>query len=102
MQMRDAAATRERIDLNLARERVSSISTPILVHGRDDDHLQGIFRLTYDVLKEADKETQWESYNHGAHGFIYVERSEDGRYHPDDVQIEVVQDTIDWLDRYMK
>jgi len=102
MQMRDVAATRERIDLDLARERVSSISTPILVHGRDDDHLQGIFRLTYDVLKEAGKETEWESYNHGAHGFIYVERSEDGRYHPDEVQIEVVQDTIDWLDRYMK
>jgi dipeptidyl aminopeptidase/acylaminoacyl peptidase len=102
MQMRDADATRERIDLDLALERVSRISTPILVHGRDDDHLQGIFRLTYEVLLEANKETEWKSYDHGEHGFIYVERSEDGQYHPDATQIEVVTDTIAWLDRYMK
>ncbi len=101
MQMRDADATRERIDLDLALERVSRISTPILVHGRDDDHLQGIFRLTYEVLVEANKETEWKTYNHGEHGFIYVERGEDGQYHPDSIQIEVVTDTIAWLDRYL-
>ena len=102
MQMRDAAATRDRINLELALARVSAITTPLLVHGRDDDHLQGIFRLTYDVLVEAGKNAEWKSYNHGEHGFVYVERSADGRYHPDEVQIEVVRDTINWLDRYMK
>jgi len=99
--MRDADATRERIDLELALDRGSRISTPILVQGRDDDHLQGIFRLTYEVLVEANKETEWKSYNHGEHGFIYVERGEDGQYNPDSTQIEVVTDTIAWLDRYM-
>jgi len=102
MQMRDASATRERINLELARERVSGITTPILVHGRDDDELQGIFRLTYEVLAEAGKETEWESYNHGEHGFVYVERDPDGQYRPDELQIEVVMDTIAWLDRYLK
>jgi len=102
MQMRDAAATRERINLDLALERVSEITTPILVHGRDDDHLQGIFRLTYDVLIEAGKEAEWASYGHGEHGFIYVEREEDGEYRPDEVQIKVVQDTIAWLDRHLQ
>jgi dipeptidyl aminopeptidase/acylaminoacyl peptidase len=102
MQMRDASATRERINLELARERVSGITTPILVHGRDDDELQGIFRLTYDVLAEAGKETEWESYDHPEHGFIYVERDPDGQYRPDEVQVEVVMDTIAWLDRYLQ
>ena len=102
MQMRDAEATRNRINLDLALERVSTITTPILVHGRHDDHLQGIFRLTYEVLAEAGKETAWKSYDHDAHGFIYVSRSEDGQYHPDPIQVEVVEDTIAWLDNQLK
>ena len=48
------------------------------------------------------KETEWKSYDHGEHGFLYVERGEDGQYHPDETQIEVVTDTINWLDRYLK
>ena len=102
MQMRDAEATRNRINLDLALERVNAITTPILVHGRHDDHLQGIFRLTYEVLTEAGKETAWKSYDHDVHGFIYVRRSEDGQYHPDPIQIEVVEDTIAWLDNQLK
>jgi len=102
MLMREADATRERINLELSQERVSRITTPILVHGRDEDELQGIFRLTYEVLEEAGKEAQWKSYSHPRHGFIYVGRSDDGKYYPDEVQIEVVTDTIAWLDRYMK
>lgn len=101
MQMRTSEKVRERIDLSLARERVSRITTPILVHGRDSDHLQGIFRLTYELLQEAGKEAEWVSYDHPEHGFIYVERSADGEYRPDDVQTRAVADTIAWFDKHM-
>src|SRR6185312_3239412 len=50
MQMRDPAFVRSRINEPLALERIAPISLPILVMGRDDDHLQGIFRLSYDLL----------------------------------------------------
>ena len=39
-------------------ERIAPIRTPMLVMGRDDDHLQGIFRVSYDVLAEAGKEVE--------------------------------------------
>ena len=51
MQMRDPGRVRARIDEPLALERIAPINLPILVMGRDDDHLQGIFRVSYDLLK---------------------------------------------------
>jgi dienelactone hydrolase len=53
MQMRSPASVRGRINEALVRERVKPIETPILVMGRDDDHLQGVFRVSYDVLAGA-------------------------------------------------
>jgi dienelactone hydrolase len=100
MLMRDPAYVRGRITEDVARARVAPIATPILVQGRDSDELQGIFRVSYDLLAEAGKETEWQSYDHSVHGFVYVERNAGGDYAPDPVQRQAVADSISWFDRH--
>lgn len=102
MLMREVDKVRGRIDHELAMERVSGIDTPILVMGRETDELQGIFRLTYDLLVEAGKEADWVSYDHDLHGYVYPLRGNDGEYEVNDVQLEAIADVIAWLDGHLK
>jgi dienelactone hydrolase len=102
MLMRETEKVRSRTDVPLAMERISTIETPIFVQGRNSDELQGVFRVTYELLEEAGKETEWKTYEHDVHGFVYVERDEDGVYRPDPVQREAVRDSIAFFDRHMK
>jgi dienelactone hydrolase len=95
-------AARTSIDLPLARRRISMLHTPIFVQGRDLDDLQGYFKLSYDLLREAGKDAQWRTYVHDVHGFVYVRRDASGEYRPDPVQRQGVADSIEWFDRYMK
>ena len=88
--------------MELANARIAGIDTPILVTGRDDDHLQGIFRTTYDLLVEAGKEVEWFSVDHDLHGYIFPVRGTDGEYELNDVQIAAIDRTINWLDGYLK
>ena len=100
MLMREPEKVRPRITEEVARERVAPIRTPIFVQGRDRDELQGIFRVSYDLLEEAGKEARWKSYDHDVHGFVYVTRNAAGAYAPDEVQREAVRDSIAWFDAY--
>lgn len=102
MLMRETDKVRGRIDLEVALGRISTINTPILVQGRDSDELQGIFRVGYDLLQESGKESEWKSYQHDVHGFVYVQRNDAGDYAPDAVQLEGVKDSIAFFDRHMK
>jgi hypothetical protein len=102
MLMREPEKVRSRITEEVAMERIGTIGTPILVHGRDTDELQGIFRVAYDLLKEAGKDSSWESYDHDEHGFIYVRRNDNGVYDPDPVQIKAVKNTIMFFDQHLK
>jgi len=102
MLMRETDKVRNRINLDLAQKRISTIKTPIFVQGRNSDELQGIFRISYELLDEAGKEAEWKTYEHDVHGFVYVKRNKDGVYAPDPVQLEAVRDSIAWFDRYMK
>jgi dipeptidyl aminopeptidase/acylaminoacyl peptidase len=102
MQMTGVEKVRARIDETKARERISTINTPILVMGRDDDHLQGIFRSTYDLLKEEGKDVEWVSWDHPVHGYIYPERGPDGDYVVDEVQEAAIDGIIEYLDRHLK
>jgi dipeptidyl aminopeptidase/acylaminoacyl peptidase len=102
MQMTEVDKVRRRIDAKLAAARIATIDTPILVMGRKDDHLQGIFRTTYELLKEAGKEVEWVSYDHDLHGYVYPLRGSDGAYQVDDVQAAAIAGVIAWLDRYLK
>ena len=99
MQMAEVEKVRQRVDLELAGKRIRSIDTPILVMGRETDHLQGIFRLTYDLLKEAGKDVEWVSFDHPLHGYIYPTRGADGRYQVDEVQNQAIDVVIDFLSR---
>jgi hypothetical protein len=71
MQMRSPDYVRPRINEKLVQERIAPIRTPMLVMGRDGDHLQGIFRVSYDVLAEAGKDVRWVSWDHPLHGYIF-------------------------------
>ncbi len=102
MQMTEIEKVRSRIDEAKARERISTINTPILVMGRGEDHLQGIFRTTYDLLAEEGKDVEWVSWDHPVHGFIYPERGPDGRYVVDEVQTAAIDGIIEYLDRHLK
>ena len=100
LQFQDPAWVRARINLAVARERVAPIDLPILVMGRDSDHLQGIFRVSYELLEEAGKDAEWVSWDHPLHGYVFP-LADDGAG-PDRVQEQAVDGVIAFLDRYLK
>jgi dienelactone hydrolase len=100
--MRETEKVRARITRDVALARISTITTPIFVQGRNSDELQGIFRVCYDLLIEAGKPAQWATYEHEVHGFVYVQRNPEGAYQPDAVQIQAVRDSIAFFDAHTK
>ena len=102
MQMHDLERVRARCNLPLARERCSTIDLPMLVMGRDTDHLQGIFRLSYDVLVDAGKDATWVSWDHPLHGYIFPVTGADGQVEIDDVQVRAIDGVVAFLDEHLK
>jgi predicted dienelactone hydrolase len=102
MQMGETEKVRRRIDMEVAQARIASIGTPIRVMGREGDHLQGIFRTTFDLLEEAGKPVEWVSYDHDLHGYVYPVRGEDGAYDLNDVQVQAIDKAIDFLSRHLR
>jgi len=101
MQMVETEKVRSRIDMGKARERISTIDTPILVMGRADDHLQGIFRVSYELLAEAGKVVEWVSWDHDLHGYIYPRRGPGGEYEVNDVAEAAIAGVLDYLDDHL-
>ncbi|WP_395107688.1 alpha/beta hydrolase family protein [Actinomadura sp. SCN-SB] len=97
MQMRSPAAVRKRVNERLALERIAPITIPILVMGRDDDHLQGIFRVSYDLLAESGKPAEWVSWDHDLHGYIFPHGTS-----VDPVQERAITGVIDFLGRHLQ
>lgn len=102
MQMTETEKVRSRIDMAKAAERISTIETPILVMGRDDDHLQGIFRISYELLAEAGKPVEWVSWDHDLHGYVYPLRGLDGDYEVNEVQERAIAGVLDYLDKHLE
>ncbi len=102
MQMAQVSKVRRHIDLDVATARIETIDTPVLVMGRERDHLQGIFRTTYELLAEAGKDAEWVSYDHDLHGYVYPLRSDGGDYEVNAIQLEAIAHVINWLDGYLK
>jgi predicted esterase len=98
MQMAETEKVRARIDMDKARERISTIETPMLVMGRDDDHLQGIFRVTYELLAEANKPVDWVSWDHDLHGYVFPLRGPSGEYQVNEVAAAAIRGVLDYLD----
>ena len=102
MQMRDAERVRARINVPLALERISSIDMPILVMGRQDDELQGIFRLSFELLEESGKDATWVSWDHPLHGYIFPVADAHGHPEVDAVQHQAIDGVIAFLDQHLK
>lgn len=92
---------RARANLPLARARIAPIDVPILVMGRDRDHLQGIFQLSYELLNEGGKDAEWVTWDHPLHGYI-APLAADGATGPDPIQERAIDGIIAFLDRYLK
>jgi dienelactone hydrolase len=101
-QFQDKQRVAELADKAVAMERIRQINTPMLVVGRDSDHLQGVFRLTYDWLKEAGKDVEWMSYDHPRHGFIFPGRAKDGSYLVDDTQRAAIERVMEFFRARLK
>ena len=101
MQMVETEKVRSRIDMKKAKERIAGIDTPILVMGRESDHLQGIFRTSFELLEEAGKPVEWVSWDHDLHGYIYPQRGADGAYEVNEVQESAIAGVLDFLDRHL-
>jgi dipeptidyl aminopeptidase/acylaminoacyl peptidase len=97
MQMAEVEKVRKRIDMVIAKERIQGITTPVLVMGRDEDHLQGIFKTSFDLLNEAGKNVEWVSYDHDYHGYVFPIKGDDGKYILNDVQIGAIDHVVSWL-----
>jgi len=85
-----------------AMERIRRIQTPILIFGRDTDHQQGIFKLTYEWMKEANKEVTWYSFDHPVHGYVLIRNQSDGSYKPDEIQQKTYEIFMDYFDKHLK
>ena len=101
LELRSTERARARItDRDEVSRRLDAVDIPVLVLGREQDELQGIFRLTYDLLAEKRPDAEWRSWSHDIHGYIYPETGADGVPLVDDVQREAFEVIIDFLDRH--
>lgn len=100
LQVRSVEHARARItDRGEVAARMAAVDIPVLVLGRDDDELQGIFRLTYDLIAETNPRAEWRSWAHPDHGYLLVETGPDGTPLLDAMQDEAIDVVIDFLDR---
>lgn len=100
MQMQSTNKVRKRINMQVALQRINSIKTPLFIMGRDQDELQGIFRLSYELLAEQNKNVVWQSYDHDLHGFIFPLLGEDGNYVTNKVQELAVKDVLSFFGKH--
>ncbi len=87
---------------DVAMARINRIGFPIFFVNRDHDSLQGLFETTYRWMKEAGKTVEHVSYDHPVHGYIIrVPRDASGVYKPDEIQVKVIQQALDFFKKYM-
>ena len=101
MQLQDIEVARSIADKARAMQRIRQVDIPLLVLGRDDDHLQGIFALLYEWLSEAGKDVAWASYDHPEHGYVLL-RPREGVPVPDDVQEQAFDLYMAFFDEHLK
>jgi dienelactone hydrolase len=100
LEVRSVERARARItDPDEVSRRLDGVDIPVLVLGREQDELQGIFRLTYELLAEKRADAEWRSWSHDVHGYIYPETDTDGVLHLDEVQQEAIAVIVDFLKR---
>ena len=100
-----------------ARERIAGMAddVPILVGGRDDDHLQGLFHKLYELLDEAGKDVRWQSWDHPEHAYQWgpyrtstVDEYEGSvplttsTYEPDDVTVDTLDTVVEFMNEHVR
>jgi hypothetical protein len=101
LEMRGTQQARARIaDHDEVSRRLDGVDIPVLVLGREQDELQGIFRLTYELLADKRTDAEWRSWSHEVHGYIYPENDARGVAQVDDVQREALGEIVGFLDRH--
>ena len=76
--------------------------TPILHIGREKDHLQGIFKLAHEWMREAGKDSTWVEFRPPAHGYPFIYRQADGSYRPEPVQQQAFDLFMEFFDRHLE
>jgi dienelactone hydrolase len=102
IQYNDIEVARKNAHKAEALERIQRIQTPILIFGRDTDHQQGIFKLTVEWMKEANKDVTWYSFDHPVHGYVLIRNQPDGSYKPDEIQQKTYEIFMDYFDKHLK
>lgn len=114
LQFRDRV-TDDQIDLSRARERIDRVDddVPILVGGRDRDHLQGLFRTLYRLLDDGGKPVEWRSWDYPDHAYQWGPRRTEETVHSDgyvetrsgydldEVQRATIDEVVDFLDKHV-
>lgn len=92
------------IDLAHAMARIQRISpgVPILILGRDGDHLQGIFRKLYDLLVRAGKNAHWATWDHPEHAYQWGPRRGADGYAPDAIQQGTLDAVVKFLNEHVR
>ncbi|MDQ3660862.1 MAG: hypothetical protein M3454_07380 [Actinomycetota bacterium] len=92
------------IDFAQAWKRVQRVSDSvrILVMGRDDDHLQGLFKKLHELLSRSGKHAEWASFDHPEHAYQWGPQIASGRYEPDRIQRETFDYLVDFLNRNVR
>ncbi len=102
VQLQDIEVARSVANKDRAMERIGRIDTPLLILGRDDDHLQGVFQLLYEWLDEAGKDVTWASFDHPQHGYSLLRRRGDEPFEPDQIQEQVFEVYMAFFDEHLK
>ena len=102
IQYQDIERARANADKARAMARIACIATPILHVGRDNDHLQGIFKLVHEWMRAAGKDSTWVSFDHPDHGYPFIYRQPDGSYRPDPIQARAFEVIMAYFDRHLR
>ena len=102
LQLQDVNYVRTLANRDGAMERIQRINTPLLIMGRDDDHLQGVFTLLYEWSNEAGKDVTWSSYDHYEHGYALLRNLSDGTFRPDAIQEQAFAEYMEFFNAHLQ
>jgi hypothetical protein len=100
--LNDIERARSLANKEVAMTRIRESETPLLILGRDHDHLQGVFALAYEWLAEAGRDVRWASFDHPEHGYSLLRQRPGGPMKPDDIQNEVFDLYMAFFDEHLK
>jgi len=106
-----------KLDMEVAWARIQPISpnVPILVLGRDTDHMQGLFYKLYELLDRAGKNAHWATWDHPVHAYQWGPRKREkvhayhgaitdyvGEYEVEDLQQKTLDHVVAFLNKHVK